>query len=124
MKGRKCGQSWFKDWDRGLGEASPSARSFCPSPNELPQRGQCSTEVIEFRFTGVGLLHEPETLRAQVSSLMEVQRAGPDEGGDAEGLRNGAPLSDAPLSIKQHTPSSANSSPKVLGRRCVRGLRW
>ena len=28
MKGRKCGQSWFKDWDRGLGEASLSARSF------------------------------------------------------------------------------------------------
>lgn len=54
---------------------------------------------------------------------MEVQCAGADEGGDAEGLRNGAPLSDAPLSIKQRTPSNAISSPKVLGRRYERGWR-
>lgn len=132
----RCRVGPFPLWRRIIGESAlvvagawqlrhrQAPAPSIPSLNEPPQRGQCSTEVIKFRFTGVGLLHEPETLRAQVSSLMKVQRAGADEGSDAEGLRNGARLATPPYPSNSARPSSAISSPKVLGRRCVRGLTW
>jgi len=102
-----------------LGEASPSARSFCPSPNELPQRGQCSTEVIEFRFTGVGLLHEPETLRAQVSSLMEVQRAGPDEVVMRKAFATGPRLATPPYPSNSTHPQAPTPAQKYwVGAVC------
>lgn len=71
----------FRTGIEGLGEASPSARSFyAPAPNELPRRGQCLDEATEFRFAGVGFLYGSESLRAQGGSLMEVRCAGVDEG--------------------------------------------
>lgn len=86
-----------------------------PSLNKPPQLGQCSTEVIEFRFTGVGLLHGPKTRRAQVSSPMEVQCAGADEGGDAEGLRNGARLAMPPLIHQTAHALKGHLQPKRTG---------
>lgn len=58
---------------------------FKPGPNEPPRRGQCLPGAAEFRFTGVGLLYGPESLRAQGGSLMEGRCAGADEGGYAGG---------------------------------------
>ena len=106
----------FRIGKEGLGEASPSARSLYTEP---PQRGQCSTEVMEFRFTGVGLLHGPETLRAQVSSLMEVQGAGADEGGDAEGLRDGTRLATPPYPSNCAHPQAPSPAQKYwVGAVC------
>ena len=83
MKTRKCGQSWFKDWDRGVGGGVVKRPLLlCPGSNELPQCGQCLAAAAEFRLAGVGLLYGPESLRAQDGSLMEGRCAGADEGGD------------------------------------------
>lgn len=90
-----------------------------PSLNEPPQLGQCSTEVIEFRFTGVRLLHGRETLRAQVGSLKEMQCAGADEGGDAEGLRNGARLATPPYPSNSARPQAPSLAQKYwVGAVC------
>lgn len=101
MKTRKCGQSWFKDWDRGVGGGVVKRPLLlCPGSNELPQCGQCLAAAAEFRFAGVGLLYGPESLRAQGGSLMEVRSAGADEGGYAGGCakrRAAARLHRAPL---------------------------
>ena len=86
MKGRKCGQSWFKDWDRGVGGGVVKRPLLlCPGPNESLSRGKCLAEAAEFRFAGVGILCGPESLRAQGGSLMEGRCPGADEGGYAGG---------------------------------------
>lgn len=112
---------------RGWGRRRQAPVPCIPSLNEPPQRGQCSTEVMEFRFTGVGLRHGPETLRAQVGSLMEVQCDGADEGGDAEGLRNGARLATPPYPSNSAHPQALSPAQKYwVGAVCevevVRGV--
>ena len=120
MKGRNCGQSRFQDWDRGVGgDVAKRPLLLCPGPNELPRRGKCLAEAAEFRFTGVGLLCGPESLRAQGGSLMEGRCAGADEGDMRE-----AALSDVRQvgHIVYHCAGErgADCGSKVLGR-CERG---
>ena len=90
MNARKCGQSWFKDWDRGVGGGVVKRPLLlCPGPNELPRRGSCLAEAAEFRFTGVSFLYGPESLRAQGGSFMEERCVGADEGGMREAVLSG-----------------------------------
>lgn len=76
-------------------------------------------EAAEFRFAGVGLLYEPETLRAQGGRLMEGRCAGADEG-----VMREAELSDVRQvgHIVHHCAGEwgADCGSKVLGR-CERG---
>lgn len=58
---------------------------------------------------------------------MEVQCAGADEGGDAEGFRNDAPLSDAPYPLNSAHPQAPSPAQKyrvgaVCGVEVVRGV--
>ena len=110
VNARKCGQSWFKDWDRGVGGGVVKRPLLlCPGPNELPRRGSCLAEAAEFRFTGVSFLYGPESLRAQGGSVMEVRCAGADEGGYAGG------------SAKRRAAGRPHRAP--LRERVGRGLR-
>ena len=76
-------------------------------------------EAAEFRFAGVGLLYEPETLRAQGGRLMEGRCAGADEG-----VMREAVLGDVRQvgHIVHHCAGEwgADCGSKVLGR-CERG---
>ena len=108
MKARKCGRARIRDRGSGGGVAKRPFLLY-PGPNELPQRGQCLAEAAGFRFAGVGLLYEPESLRAQGGRLMEVRCAGADEGGYAGGC------------AKRRAAGRPNRAP--LRGRVGRGLR-
>ncbi len=110
VKVRKCGQSRIQDWDRGVrGGVANRPLLLCPGSNELPRRVQCLAEAAEFRFTSVGLLYGPESLRVKGGRLMEGRYAGAGEGGDAGGC------------AKQHAAGRPHRVP--LRGRAWRGLR-
>lgn len=110
VKVRKCGQSRIQDWDRGVrGGVANRPLLLCPGSNELPRRVQCLAEAAEFRFTSVGLLYGPESLRVKGGRLMEGRCAGAGEGGDAGGC------------AKQHAAGRPHRVP--LRGRAWRGLR-
>lgn len=134
MKARKCGQSWFKDWDRGVGGGvAKRPLLLCPGPNELPRRGSWLAEALEFRFTGVGLLYGLEFLRAQGGRLVEGQCPGADEGGVAGGCAKRRAASRphrAPMRGRAWARTAAQKYWGVVGgvergvgkRGCGRGL--
>ena len=90
-------------------------------------------EAAEFRFTGIGLLYGPESLRAQGGSRMEGRCVGADEGGlagscakrRAAGRPRRVPLRERVgrgLRLKGTGSLSAGVERGVGKRGCSRGL--